>query len=136
MKTRSANRRRGERGAVAVELALVLPLLMVLVFGVIDFGRLFNAQVTLTQAAREGSRVAAVCANASPPNCGTVTSRTMAAAPNLDGMTVDVEQLCPAGLDAVVTVEWTMTFSNVLGLIPGFPTTSKTLTGVGHMPCQ
>ena len=46
-----------DRGAAAVEFALLLPLLLLLVFGIIDFGRALNAQVTLTQAAREGARL-------------------------------------------------------------------------------
>ena len=50
-------RRRGERGAAAVEMALILPVLLLLVGGIIDFGRAFNAQMTLTQAAREGARM-------------------------------------------------------------------------------
>jgi Flp pilus assembly protein TadG len=132
-------RSRGERGAVAVELALVLPILLVLVFGVIDFGRAFNAQETLTQAAREGSRLAAVCNSASPSTCGTVAARTQAAAPNLTGMTV-APSICATGAtsatDAVVTTTWTISYSSPLvGLIPGFPS-SQTLTGTGHMPCQ
>ena len=47
---------RGERGAAMVEMAIVLPVLLLLVFGIIDFGRLYNTQVTLTHAAREGIR--------------------------------------------------------------------------------
>ena len=39
-----------------VEMAIVLPVLLLLVFGIIDFGRLYNTQVTLTHAAREGIR--------------------------------------------------------------------------------
>lgn len=46
----------GERGAAMVEMAIVLPVLLLLVFGIIDFGRLYNTQVTLTHAAREGIR--------------------------------------------------------------------------------
>jgi Flp pilus assembly protein TadG len=49
-----------ERGAAAVEMALVLPILVVLVFGIIEFGFLFNAQIALTQAAREGVRVESI----------------------------------------------------------------------------
>jgi len=59
MRTASTIRRRratGERGAAMVELAIVLPVLLLLVFGIIEFGRLYNAQVTLTHAAREGIR--------------------------------------------------------------------------------
>ncbi|WP_051366588.1 TadE family protein [Hamadaea tsunoensis] len=53
-------RRVSDRGASAVEFALVAPVMLLLVFGIIDFGRLFNAQITLTEAAREGARAAAV----------------------------------------------------------------------------
>src|SRR5215469_14940436 len=49
-----------ERGAAAVEFALLLPLLVMLIFGMIDFGRAINAQITITQAAREGARVLAL----------------------------------------------------------------------------
>jgi Flp pilus assembly protein TadG len=45
-----------ERGAAAVEFALVLPVLILLILGIIDFGRMFNAQQTLTFAARSGAR--------------------------------------------------------------------------------
>ena len=57
-KALTALRRRvaSETGAAMVEMAIVLPLLMVLVFGIIEYGRLYNAQITLTHAAREGVR--------------------------------------------------------------------------------
>ena len=45
-----------ERGATAVEFALILPLLLVLLFGLIDFGRMGFVQVSLTAASREGAR--------------------------------------------------------------------------------
>lgn len=43
-----------------VEFALVIPVLLLLVFGIIQFGILFNNYVTLTDAVRAGSRQAAV----------------------------------------------------------------------------
>ncbi len=49
-----------DRGSVAVEFALLLPVLLLLIFGIIDFGRAINAQITLTQAAREGARLASL----------------------------------------------------------------------------
>ena len=45
-----------ERGAAAVEFALVLPLFLMLLFGIVDFSRAFNIQLTLSDAAAEGAR--------------------------------------------------------------------------------
>jgi Flp pilus assembly protein TadG len=50
--------RSGERGAELIELALVLPILLILVAGIVDFGFLFQRWEVVTNAAREGARVA------------------------------------------------------------------------------
>lgn len=49
----------GERGQSLVEFALTLPLILVLIFGLVDFGRAFHAWLLVTNAAREGARVGA-----------------------------------------------------------------------------
>ena len=49
-----------ERGAAAVEFALLLPVLIVLILGIVEFGRAFQVQATLAAAAREGARVMAL----------------------------------------------------------------------------
>lgn len=49
-----------EKGAAMVEFALVLPLLLVLIGGIIQFGFIFNAQITLNSSVREGARHAVV----------------------------------------------------------------------------
>lgn len=49
--------RKGERGQALVEMALVLPLLLLLLFGIIEFGRVGHAYLTLNYAAREGARL-------------------------------------------------------------------------------
>jgi len=41
-------------------MALVMPLLISMIIGIIDFSRIYNAQIQLSQAAREGARVAAL----------------------------------------------------------------------------
>ena len=51
---------KNERGAAAVEFALVFPLLILVLFGIIEFGAMFNAQLLVTSAARESARVMAV----------------------------------------------------------------------------
>ena len=57
----------GEGGQTMVEFALVLPVLAMLLFGVIQFGILFNNYVTLTDAVRAAARKAAVSRQASSP---------------------------------------------------------------------
>jgi Flp pilus assembly protein TadG len=47
-----------ERGAELIEFALVFPLLLLLVLGMVDFGFLFQRYEVLTNAAREGARLA------------------------------------------------------------------------------
>jgi len=62
------------RGTALAELALVLPLLLVLIMGMLDFGKAFNEWIDETHLANEGARLAAVgylatgCTNAANPN--------------------------------------------------------------------
>lgn len=49
-----------ERGAVAVEFALLAPVLVMLLLGITEFGRAYNVQISLSSAAREGVRVMAI----------------------------------------------------------------------------
>jgi Flp pilus assembly protein TadG len=49
---------RGERGAELIEFALVLPLLLLVVLGIVDFGFMFQRLEVVTNAAREGARIA------------------------------------------------------------------------------
>jgi Flp pilus assembly protein TadG len=53
-----AKRGRSARGAELIEFALVFPLLLLLVLGMVDFGFLFQRYEVLTNAAREGARMA------------------------------------------------------------------------------
>ena len=50
--------RNDQRGADLVELALMLPLLLLVLLGVADFGRAMHTYITITNAAREGARYA------------------------------------------------------------------------------
>lgn len=49
-----------DRGAAAVEFAVLLPLLVLIIGGIIDFGLMLNAEISLTHSAREGVRVEAI----------------------------------------------------------------------------
>lgn len=52
--------RRSERGAAAVEFALVVPFLLLILFGVISYGYMLSFRQALSQGAAEGARAAAV----------------------------------------------------------------------------
>jgi Flp pilus assembly protein TadG len=52
--------RKNNRGAALIELAIIIPFLLILVVGIIEFGWIFNGYITFTGAVREGARVAVV----------------------------------------------------------------------------
>lgn len=51
---------KSEKGQSLVEFALVLPILLLLVFGIVEFGRAFNTYLIISNASREGARYAVV----------------------------------------------------------------------------
>ena len=61
---------RSRKGVAAIEFALVLPLLIVFVFGIIEFGLLMYNQQIITNASREGARAGIVAASPRFPGNG------------------------------------------------------------------
>jgi Flp pilus assembly protein TadG len=101
-----------EKGAELLELALVLPLLLVLVVGVIDFGQAYAIKDQLTGAARDGARVAVNGFNdtdTANPQCGGAPCSVQAAAnaviialnntnnPNINTCGVNTSDVASAG---------------------------------------
>jgi Flp pilus assembly protein TadG len=78
-------RRDLQRGAAAVEFAVVFPLLAVIMFGLIDGGRLVASRVMLTYAVSQGARVAAL----SPTSQSAVESTIRGAATMLTTIAID-----------------------------------------------
>jgi Flp pilus assembly protein TadG len=126
--TRGARSRlgRSERGAAAVEFALVLSLLVAILGGIVDFGFAFNAQLSLTHAAREGVRVEAINA----PSGDSVASATDAfSAPATTNFNAVVISGCPNGSNpARLQASATYTFFFL-------PFGQRTLTSTGVMRC-
>ncbi|WP_169702038.1 TadE/TadG family type IV pilus assembly protein [Janibacter terrae] len=98
-----------QRGAAAVEMALVLPLLFLMIAGIVDFGRYFLTEIQLTNAVREGARVAVL--GESQPN---IVLRTEKAAGVVQGLAVTTPQLCTAGVGGDAEVVATGTFEWIL----------------------
>lgn len=81
-------RSRDDRGAAAVEFALVLPLLLTVVFGIVEFGWTFGQQVSLGNAAREAARTMAIHWAESGADAEAI-SEGLAAAPLVPDATIE-----------------------------------------------
>ena len=129
-----------DRGAAAVEFALVLPILLVLLFGLIDFGLAFTAKSTLTHAAREGVRVLALTND--PARVDATVRAAAVGLINPDtNLEVDTAASCVRGAEATVTARYEYTYltplADLLAMLPG-PSTfgdSVELEATGVMRC-
>lgn len=120
-------RLRSESGAVAVEFALVVPILLLVLIGIVEFGRIYNAQLQVTAAARESVRVMAI-------------QKDEAVA--IETAVVSAPGLRPALTDAQVMVtpckqstETTVTITYSVDLLSGLFADAILLTGRGVMRC-
>jgi Flp pilus assembly protein TadG len=111
--------RRRYRGAAVLEAALVLPILMGVAFGTIEFGHFFYVKHTLEGAAREGARAGIVASSANANVTAAVAGTMSAAGFNSGQYSVVTSPANVAGVAAgsSVTVTVTMTWGNV-GLRP------------------
>jgi hypothetical protein len=131
-----------------VEFAIIFPILMLLVFGIIDFGRYWYIGHVISDASREGARYGSRYTGKLPgalsPDISTHVLTTCGYAgllpseppptvtPTGDAMTANIANL--AGKNLVVTVKATKTWW-VLGSLPGFGS-STLLTVATTMTCE
>ncbi|MBN1341196.1 MAG: pilus assembly protein [Phycisphaerae bacterium] len=123
-------RSRRRRGTAVVEMAVVSPLLLTLVFGIIEFSWAMSVNQTLTQAAREGCRTAIIKGTTDSD----ITSRvaTFMSASGLTGYTVDLTRATVD--DPTETVRVSIPYGNVSLICGYFPILeSKTLTSACSM---
>ena len=86
-KRRALQTVRSERGQAATELALILPIVVFLIFGALEVGRVFTAWIIVTQAAREGARVASVSCTLDPGCATAVDGRVTTSLTGLNAAT-------------------------------------------------
>lgn len=99
------------------EFALVLPLMLLLLFGVIQFGIAFNNYLALTDAVRVGARKAAVSRHLPDPVEATVAKVQQASADlNLADLQVSVSSSWEPGQDVSVTASYPYSV-NLLGVV-------------------
>jgi Flp pilus assembly protein TadG len=75
--TRSLSRRNRQRGAAAVEFALVFPILCAVMFGIIDYGWFFYQRFTMASAVRDGLRYAVVMSQTADYTTAAITRATL-----------------------------------------------------------
>ncbi|HBX24061.1 MAG TPA: pilus assembly protein [Desulfotomaculum sp.] len=92
-----------EDGAALVEFALVVMLLLMIVFSIIEFGRIFHAQLVVTHAAREGARVGVVTNSANRDSQAVSTAVSRGASISLAGSNVSTST---SGDQFTVTVNY------------------------------
>lgn len=117
-----------------MEAALVFPILLLLIFGIVDFGRMLNAQMNATEAAQQGARLASF---GDRPD---VRIHEIAGAE----ARIDVAHVCAisaGGGQAEVTVTYPFEFVTPMGAIARVlggegPDGTVALTGHGVMPCS
>lgn len=124
-----------DRGAVAVEMALLLPVLTLLLLGIMEFGRAYNAQVTMTHAAREGVRVMAITnirADARAAATRAASSLEISSTNPTFAFATSPTATSPASCSAGQQVSLTMSYNlnSLTGIAGPF-----TITGRGVMQC-
>jgi len=129
-----SKRLQDERGASAVEFAFIVPLLIVLVLGIAEFGHAFQVQGTLSAAAREGVRAMAL-RNAPADARDVVQNAASSLNPGITDAQITITPAsCPTtggGDTAVrVTIDYPMPF------LTGFFGSGIDLTGTGVMRCN
>ncbi|MFB0836377.1 MULTISPECIES: TadE/TadG family type IV pilus assembly protein [unclassified Arthrobacter] len=127
-------RKRNEEGAAAVEFALILPVLLLILIGIIEFSLAFNAQLSLNQAAREGARYMAIHNNAgdAATAAGNAAGRLAPASVSTTFSFTGGGTTCAAGKQVTATTSYTLT--TVTGFLDAF-TGNIAMTGKGTMSC-
>ncbi|WP_129788416.1 TadE/TadG family type IV pilus assembly protein [Promicromonospora panici] len=119
-----------ERGAAAVEFALVLPILLLLIFGIVEIGRAYYVQTTLSAAAREGVRVMALQNDTAAARS---TTKNVAGGLAVTDSQISVTPTtCSGSTAGTATVKVTYPVTLMSGLFGA----SITLTGTGTMRCH
>lgn len=129
---------RSERGAAALEFALILPVLLTVVFGIIEFGWTFNQQISLSNAARESARYMAIH-YAEADAVDTAIAQGFAAAPSAAGASIEIDSECapttPSHDPLAVTSTATLTAPGITGWFAPIFGSGLVLTSESRMIC-
>jgi len=119
---------KAQKGQSLVEFALLVPVFVIMLFGIMEFARLWETMNVLTSAAREGARVAAVTAP-SVSQATNAVERLLGAA-NISGAAVTVSG---PNSDAEVIVTVSVNYTPLTGsIVPGIGAISLTRSSAMH----
>jgi Flp pilus assembly protein TadG len=125
----------GERGAAAVEFALILPILLLLVLGLVEFGRAYNVQISLSNAAREGARYMAIHNRADDAKAAAIFAAPSVFNPEITADDITISpSVCTGGEPVTVTINYEVKFLTGYEIFAG-QGASIPLVGKGVMLC-
>ncbi len=119
------------QGQELVELSILIPVLLLITFGVLDMGRLFHTSITITNAVREGARYGTF----DPSDVAGIINATYAEAQSSgidlssSTITVSCPEGCGSGLSVRVTINYPFQF--IMGLV--FPDSNLALVRSAEM---
>lgn len=124
-----------DRGASAVEFALVAPLLVALLLGIVAFGHAFHVQSVLSNAARDAVRIVSL-SNDADPQAAAMETAINSAKPSvsLNNDHINITPDACGTVDNSTSETATVTISYPLELLGGIG--NITLTGKGTMRCN
>ncbi len=129
---RAARPTSAERGVAAVEMALVLPLLMMLLLGIIDWGWVFYQEFNLASAVRQGARVGVTVPPSAAPDPPTTAKATATAALAALGVDVSGATITSAYGGAApmttLTVAVKLPYKPIIGFVPTPKSLSYSMT--------
>lgn len=134
--------RKTEAGQALVEFTLILPIFLLLLFAIVDFGRGFYTWLLVTNAAREGARVAAVQSDSAtintriydsfcdnyPSSCGLNPSKLSITKTNVQGARGSAVEI-----DLSYNFQFATPIGGILNIVTGGSLTAPTISAHSSM---
>ncbi len=126
------NFRKAGQGQALVEMALVLPILIMLIFGIVEFGRILNTHLVVTELSREGARKGAI-GETDSNIVTTIQNNATASDLNVSDLTITIDPVSAGKRARGTSVKVEVTYqvdliAPVIGTLIGdpYPVTSQT----------
>lgn len=108
-----------KRGSAAIEFAVILPIFLTLLFGMVEFGRVLSVQHVVNSAAREGARVASLPGTDNATVTSAVETELTNAGLPLDSITFNPPDITQADPNDPITVSVVINYESV-GWVQGY----------------